>query len=403
MPTPPAAPTGRVVLLGATGYTGDLVARVLVAAGVRPVLAGRNQDRLRRLAAELGGPGGPLECLPADVTDPTSVRALVRGGDVLLTTVGPFARWGRAALDAAVSVGAHYVDSTGEGSFIRHVVERAGPQAASAGSVLLTAFGYDYVPGNLAAALALRRAADADGGEPVTVEVGYFMTGASGAGGASGGTRASAVGMVGEAGYAWLDGRLVPQRPGHELLRVRAGGRLRPAVSVPATEQFFLPRLAPTLRTVRVGLGWFGPLTPAVAVASRAAGLVDRLPPLRAGLGRLLAPAVRRVAGGSSGGPDEQSRARTGSLVVAGVRSGDDRLLAHVELTGPNGYTLTADLLAWAARALAGLVPGLPPPAAAGALGPVEAFGLDTLQAACAAAGLVESVVEAGAGSEVRG
>ncbi len=403
MPTPPAAPTGRVVLFGATGYTGDLVARVLAAAGVRPVLAGRNQDRLRGLAAELDGPGGPLECLAADVTDPASVRALVRRGDVLLTTVGPFARWGRVALDAAVAVGAHYVDSTGEGSFIRDVVERAGPQAAGTGSVVLTAFGYDYVPGNLAAALALRRAAEAGAGEPVAVEVGYFMTGEAGAGGASGGTRASAVGMVGEAGYAWLDGRLVPQRPGHELLRVRAGGRLRPAVSVPATEQFFLPRLAPTLRTVRVGLGWFGPLTPAVAVASRAAGLVDRLPPLRAGLGRLLAPAVRRVAGGSSGGPDEQSRARTGSLVVAGVRSGDDRLLAHVELTGPNGYTLTADLLAWAARALAGLVPGLPPPAAAGALGPVEAFGLDTLQAACAAAGLVESVVEAGAGSEVRG
>ncbi len=403
MPTPPAAPTGRVVLFGATGYTGDLVARVLAAAGVRPVLAGRNQDRLRGLAAELDGPGGPLECLAADVTDPASVRALVRRGDVLLTTVGPFARWGRVALDAAVAVGAHYVDSTGEGSFIRDVVERAGPQAAGTGSVVLTAFGYDYVPGNLAAALALRRAAEAGAGEPVAVEVGYFMTGEAGAGGASGGTRASAVAMVGEAGYAWLDGRLVPQRPGHELLRVRAGGRLRPAVSVPATEQFFLPRLAPTLRTVRVGLGWFGPLTPAVAVASRAAGLVDRLPPLRAGLGRLLAPAVRRVAGGSSGGPDEQSRARTGSLVVAGVRSGDDRLLAHVELTGPNGYTLTADLLAWAARALAGLVPGLPPPAAAGALGPVEAFGLDTLQAACAAAGLVESVVEAGAGSEVRG
>jgi short subunit dehydrogenase-like uncharacterized protein len=391
------------VLFGATGYTGDLVARVLAAAGVRPVLAGRNQDRLRGLAAELDGPGGPLECLAADVTDPASVRALVRRGDVLLTTVGPFARWGRVALDAAVAVGAHYVDSTGEGSFIRDVVERAGPQAAGTGSVVLTAFGYDYVPGNLAAALALRRAAEAGAGEPVAVEVGYFMTGEAGAGGASGGTRASAVAMVGEAGYAWLDGRLVPQRPGHELLRVRAGGRLRPAVSVPATEQFFLPRLAPTLRTVRVGLGWFGPLTPAVAVASRAAGLVDRLPPLRAGLGRLLAPAVRRVAGGSSGGPDEQSRARTGSLVVAGVRSGDDRLLAHVELTGPNGYTLTADLLAWAARALAGLVPGLPPPAAAGALGPVEAFGLDTLQAACAAAGLVESVVEAGAGSEVRG
>jgi hypothetical protein len=115
------------------------------------------------------------------------------------------------------------------------------------------------------------------------------------------------------------------------------------------------------------------------------------VPALRAGLGSVLGPVARRVASGSSGGPDEHARARTGSIVVADVHGHGGRLLAHVELAGPNGYTLTADLLAWGARALAGLVPGLPPPAVAGALGPVEAFGLDTLQAACAAAGLVES------------
>jgi hypothetical protein len=257
--------------------------------------------------------------------------------------------------------------------------------------VLLTAFGYDYVPGNLAAALALRSAGEKAGSDPLAVDVAYFMTGAAGAGGASGGTRASAASVIGEEGYALRDGRLVPQRPGHEIVRLRAGGRLRPAVSVPASEQFFLPRLAPGLESVRVGLGWFGALTPAVAVASRVAGLVDRVPPLRAGIGRVLGPVVRRVAGGSSGGPGEHARAQTGSLVVADVRGGDGELLAHVELTGPNGYTLTAELLAWGARALAGLVPGLPPPAAAGALGPVEAFGLDDLQAACAGVGLVES------------
>jgi hypothetical protein len=121
------------------------------------------------------------------------------------------------------------------------------------------------------------------------------------------------------------------------------------------------------------------------------AGAVDRVPPLRAGLGRVLAPAVQRLAPGSSGGPGEQARAGTGSLVAADVRDAAGGLLAHVELTGPNGYTLTADLLAWAARALAGLEPAAAPPGTAGAFGPVDAFGLDTVQAACAAAGLVEA------------
>jgi len=124
----PAPPTGRIVLLGATGYTGQLTARALVATGARPVLAGRDAARVGALAHELGTASGddPLEHLVADVTDAPSVAALVGRGDVLLTTVGPFARWGRAALDAAIGAGAHYVDSTGEGSFIRALIEQAG-------------------------------------------------------------------------------------------------------------------------------------------------------------------------------------------------------------------------------------------------------------------------------------
>jgi hypothetical protein len=127
-----------------------------------------------------------------------------------------------------------------------------------------------------------------------------------------------------------------------------------------------------------------------MTISSHAAGALDRLPPLRSVLARAAGPLVRRVARGSSGGPDEQARARTGSLVSADARGPGGEALAHVELTGPNVYTLTALLLAWGARGLAGLLPGVAPPSAAGALGPVEAFGLDPLQGACAEAGLVQ-------------
>ena len=92
----------------------------------------------------------------ADVADPASVRALVERGDVLVTTVGPFARWGAPAAAAASTAGAHYLDSTGEPAFIREVFERYGPAAERSGSAMLTAFGYDWVPGNLAGAIALR-------------------------------------------------------------------------------------------------------------------------------------------------------------------------------------------------------------------------------------------------------
>src|SRR3954449_295873 len=127
----------RTVLFGATGYTGRLVAEAMVERGLRPVLAARGREALDALAAGLGG----LETLVADVSEPASVRALVERGDVLVTTVGPFQRFGRAAIDAAVDAGAHYLDSTGEGPFIREVFEVYGPRALAAGIGALTAFG----------------------------------------------------------------------------------------------------------------------------------------------------------------------------------------------------------------------------------------------------------------------
>src|SRR5436190_9659960 len=171
----------RIVVFGATGYTGDLVSRALVDRGASPVLAARNEARVRALAEELGG----LEWAVADVGRPETVRALVERGDVLVSTVGPFARFGQPAVQAAIAVGAHYLDSTGEGSFIREVFERRGAGARAAGCALFTAFGYDYVPGNLAGALALREAGEA----ATSIDIAYFTPGRFAT---SGGTKASA-------------------------------------------------------------------------------------------------------------------------------------------------------------------------------------------------------------------
>lgn len=133
----------RIIVFGTTGYTGRLVSEQLIAREQRPLLAARDRGRVEALAAELGG----LDSAVADVSRPPSLAALVEAGDVLVSTVGPFARWGGAALDAAIGAGAHYIDSTGESAFIRRVFEREGARAKTAGSGLLTAFGYDWVPG----------------------------------------------------------------------------------------------------------------------------------------------------------------------------------------------------------------------------------------------------------------
>jgi short subunit dehydrogenase-like uncharacterized protein len=365
--------SGRIVVFGATGYTGELTARALVDRGARPVLAARSADRLNRLAAELGG----LETRVADIGTLATVDALVERGDVLISTVGPFVRMGEPAVGAAVRAGAHYLDSTGEGAFIRDVFERHGPAAARAGSGLVTAFGYDWVPGNLAGALALTEA----GASATRVEIGYFATGQLGAGAASGGTRATMAGGMLARSFAFRGGRLVSEPPARHVRGFDlGGGRRSEAFSVASSEALALPRAYPGLRDVGVYLGWAGSLSRAVQAMSAGASLVARVPGARSAIGAVLRPLVPR---GSSGGPDAESRAKVGSLVVAEAFDARGTRLSAVRLTGVNPYDFTAALLAWGAQTAAeGGLQG------AGALGPVDAFGLEALVAGCAEAGI---------------
>lgn len=366
-----------IVLFGATGYTGRLTAEALVARGARPTLAGRNAERLASLAAELGG----LPTAVADVSQPASVAALLDEGDVLVTTVGPFLRFGEPALDAAIAARATYIDSTGEPPFVRRVFEQYGPTAAERGCALLTAFGYDYVPGNLAGALALRDA----GSAATRVDVGYFITGGGLTGvarAASGGTAASAAGIVLEPGFAWRRGGIVTQRPAASVRAFKVEGRRQEGVSVGGTEHFALPRLAPQLQEVNVYLGWSGPLSRPLQAATAVGDVVRRLPLADQVLRQLV---QRAPLQGSTGGPDAAARARTGSVAVAVASDAAGRALSEVHLQGPNGYDFTAAIMAWAATTAAGQ--GLPG-GATGALGPVDAFGLETLERACAEAGL---------------
>lgn len=361
---------GRIVLFGATGYTGELTARELAGIGERPVLAARDGARVRALADELGG----LEWAVADVPRPESVRALVGRGDVLVSCVGPFQRWGAPAVEAAIAAGAHYLDSTGETPFIRRIFEQWGPRADAAGCALLTAMGYDWVPGNLAAALALSDAPDPE--RATHVAVGYFLTGAAGM---SGGTRASAAGVFLEPSFAWRGGRLVTERSGARGRAFLVDGRGRKAVSAGSSEHFGLPQSFPALREVDVYLGWFGSASDALRAVSLGVSVATRVPLVREALGAIVGRAVK----GSTGGPDAEARAASGSVVVAEACDAAGSVLGRAHLAGVNGYDFTAGMLAWGARAAAaGRLRGT------GALGPVAAFGLAPLLEGARSAGI---------------
>lgn len=366
---------GRIVVFGATGYTGRLAAEALVRRGVRPVLAARNATRLAELARDLGG---DLDVAVADVSRPETVTALVGKGDVIVATVGPFVKWGGPAAEAAIASGAHYIDSTGEPPFIREVFDHYGPRAAAAGSGMLTAFGYDWVPGNLAGALALRDA----GPGAVRVDTGYFITGSAGAGGMSGGTRSSLAGVVAAPSFAWRDGSLRSERGASRYRTFRTRGKDRPAVAVGSSEHFALPRVQPGLQEVNSYLGWFGPLSRPMQAASLIGAAAFRVP----GVKNLYGGATDRLIKGSTGGPDAAERARSGSHIVGVAYDGSGNLLSEVHLTGVDAYSFTGEILAWGAQqAAAGGLTDV------GALGPADGFGLDELEAGCAMAGIARS------------
>jgi short subunit dehydrogenase-like uncharacterized protein len=366
-----------IVLFGATGYTGRRTAEAMVRRGLRPVLAGRSVGRLASLARHLGKLGfGKLDVATADVYNAASVRALIGRGNVLVSTVGPFLRLGEPALRAAVDVGAIYLDSTGEPPFIRRVFEEFGPQAERTGASLITAFGYDYVPGNLAGALALRRS----GSGVHRVEVGYLVSNVGRAQVISRGTFASLVGLVAEQSFTWRDG-IHPEPTGSRMRTFQLFGRAYPALTIGSTEHYALPRLADPagLSEVDVYLGSFGSATRALHLSSRVTPALLALPGARSLVRRMGTLMLRWIAEE----PDPAALARITSHVTGTAYDASGTVLAEVSLVVSDPYQLTADLLAWGAQQAA--EHGVSGP---GALGPVAAFGLDALEAAAAQAGL---------------
>jgi short subunit dehydrogenase-like uncharacterized protein len=155
-------------------------------------------------------------------------------------------------------------------------------------------------------------------------------------------------------------------------------GTTRTAVSIPGSEHFALTRSHPRLREVGVFLG----LPPLAAHGLRAGSLLTaalaQVPPLKRGLEGALARSVK----GSTGGPDARARGRSRARVVAEALDDAGNPLATVTLVGGDPYDFTAAILAWGAEtALGGGLLGT------GALGPVDAFGLDSLHTAVLDAG----------------
>jgi short subunit dehydrogenase-like uncharacterized protein len=135
-----------VVLFGATGFTGALTAEYLAAnAGDAQVaLAGRNRSKLEKLGLDL-----PL--IEADVEDPGSLREMASAARVLITTVGPYIKYGEPLVAACAETGTDYVDLTGEPEFVDLMYARYHERAVESGARIVHCCGFDSIPHDLGA------------------------------------------------------------------------------------------------------------------------------------------------------------------------------------------------------------------------------------------------------------
>jgi short subunit dehydrogenase-like uncharacterized protein len=137
-----------IVVFGATGFTGRLVAQYLAAYGdgTRWAVAGRNRAKLDATLTEIGA---DVPILIADAGDQESLRAIAAKTAVVCTTVGPYSRYGTPLVAACVEAGIGYCDLTGEPHWIREMIQRFHGRAVETGARIVHCCGFDSIPSDL--------------------------------------------------------------------------------------------------------------------------------------------------------------------------------------------------------------------------------------------------------------
>lgn len=143
------------ILYGAYGYTGRLITERAAEFGLRPLLAGRNEEKLRELAGTSG-----FDYLAVDLTDRPALEELLKPYPVVLHAAGPFSQTAEPMLEACLATGTHYLDITGEIDVFA-VAAGLGRQFTDNGLMAMPGVGFDVVPTDCIAAYCKKHLPDA--------------------------------------------------------------------------------------------------------------------------------------------------------------------------------------------------------------------------------------------------
>jgi short subunit dehydrogenase-like uncharacterized protein len=347
-----------IVVFGATGFTGGLTAEYLARhapAGTRWALAGRNAAKLEQVRGRLAvvDPGcAELALLHADVGDPASLRAVAEATKVVITTVGPYIRYGEPLVAACAATGTDYVDLTGEPEFVDRMWLGYHEQAERSGARIVHSCGFDSIPYDLGVQFTIEQLPE---GMPISID-GFMRTNGS----FSGGTYQSTIEIFSRMRSASAVARERRRREGRP-----SGRSVRGVTGAPHHDEFGggwvvpLPTLDPitVLRSARA-LDRYGPdfsyshylavkRLPVLAGLVGGAGaliLLSQIPPARTQLLKLK---------GSGEGPSEAQRAKSWFSIRFAAHTGDGAELRTEVSGGDPGYTETSKMLAESALCLA--------------------------------------------------
>ena len=153
-----------IVLYGATGFVGKLTAEYLARTGgdARIALAGRSPDKLLAVRESLGESAASWPILTADASSPSSLNDMAARTRVVVTTVGPYSRYGLPLVAACAAAGTDYADLTGEATFVRQSIDDYHKEAVDTGARIVHSCGFDSIPSDMSV-FALYRRAEQDG------------------------------------------------------------------------------------------------------------------------------------------------------------------------------------------------------------------------------------------------
>ncbi len=380
--TQPAARSFDLIVWGATGFTGRLVAEAVARTappGFAWAVAGRDPARLEAVRDAVAPTAAVVV---ADVDDPASLAALARSARAVVTTVGPYARYGTPLVDACVAAGTHVADLTGEPTWMRAMIDRFDAPARAAGVRVVHACGFDSVPSDLGVWWLQQRALERTGRPCARIDHVFGPM----VGGVSGGTVASMLALFED---AVADPTTRRQLGDRDLLAPGAAPSAtvrdplaphREAVAGGWSVPF--PMAAVNARVVRrtralLGEPWgegfryrerwrFGtwPTAAAVAVVQALAPIAMAVAPVRRAL-------ARRLPAGAGPDPETRRRGSFRTTLIGWVEGEANPLVGRLACDLDPGYGATSRMLAamgigLATEAFAGSPAGVVTPAVVG-------------------------------------